>query len=128
MRRAPAADGRGGRKHALTRGALLRASVVARARSNNMLYPEERLRPRRHLVYKCKFCLHMEQADDPCVSRTVLKQTAEYAPPAATRLPPSARASLAPALGAHVRLSTYLSLQTASPPQAADHGDHRPGL
>ena len=45
--------------------------------SNNMLYPKED-RERKQLMYVCEFCEHTEPADDPCVSRTVIKHTAEY--------------------------------------------------
>jgi DNA-directed RNA polymerase subunit M/transcription elongation factor TFIIS len=45
--------------------------------SNNMLYPQED-QVNKRLVYVCKFCGHKEPADDPCVSRTIIKHTAEY--------------------------------------------------
>ena len=45
--------------------------------SNNMLYPKED-RERKQLMYVCEFCEHTEPADDPCVSRTAIKHTAEY--------------------------------------------------
>ena len=45
--------------------------------SNNMLYPKED-RDNKRLIYECAFCNHTEPADDPCVSRTIIKHTAEY--------------------------------------------------
>ena len=64
-------------------------------RSNNMLYPEED-REQKRLIYVCKFCFHKEPADDPCVSRTVIKHTAEYGPVVAGAPRPTCAHAAAP--------------------------------